>query len=711
MKAAVRGRKREHQRRKPTRAAQAVEQALDIDNATFLHALFGTEHAVHLCAFENDPNDSNIGKWKGYNTALASLRLPPIDWNTYYSTGRFPINVNGRRLKAEALEVVVIVIDEAGADLPLPPSYRLQTGPQTQQAGFLLKAGVPVARTEGLMKYLGAKKLLGNDPSGNNPVRYVRLPQGVNTKAIYPEPFPHRLLEWNPERRCSIEELEQAFGVGVAPATKGNGEDRAPPTDALTRVGDDYLRDEELIRRLLADENYHDPEIRLAARYAHRGMERGPIIATIQGFFQAAGKTKDTWQARYDDIARCVDDALEKFGPKKLAELTPAFFTPEELLGPIAPERYLIPGLAPVGAYALIAGALATYKTILEHTLLLSRASGVDLLGLIGPQYESLPSGACMLLSYEDNDTHIRRRIQILTQFYNAELLACFGHARAHAFLEAIHDNLARLTLTGSKDASLVARIDGALQQNDAFVDRLAVAVGAGTLIAIDPLRLAIRGSQNDDDGADVAVNTFNGLANMHDGCGVVSTSHTTKVMAVSGAANSTAKAYGTSGSALYSQHARSNLHTGKLTAKEMREGFAPDTFSLEEIERGRAVCLTHARLSHAAEGHDRYFVMRSGVLVPVALVEGVDLKAAARRELAAIGDALARLTAAGQVTSMNALENDPELRKVIPRDKVRKAIERGGENGWLVVPEAGKGKTRIIEMTAEGIAYRAAAV
>jgi len=77
----------------------------------------------------------------------------------------------------------VVVLDDVDPNQHAAPSYVIETSPGNYQAGYLLTVPMrDAARYARLMKVLG--KRAGNDNSGNNVVRVVRLPVGVTRLKI-----------------------------------------------------------------------------------------------------------------------------------------------------------------------------------------------------------------------------------------------------------------------------------------------------------------------------------------------------------------------------------------------------------------------------------------------------------------------------------------------------------------------------------------------
>jgi hypothetical protein len=291
------------------------------------------------------------------------------------------------------------------------------------------------------------------------------------------------------------------------------------------------------------------------------------------------------------------------------------------ILNPIPPERLLIAGV-PCEAYSLMAGALSSYKSTVAMYMVIFRATGYDFLNLDKSGIKS-NIGPAVLIFYEDTDKRVLAKFHRILQHCYAQIEAAHGNRSARSFLELATKNIRRICYTGCFRQTLVTRVGGIVVPNESMIAELLAKVREFTasdlLIAIDPLRLAIVGSQNDDDGADVVVHTLNRISVELPDSGLLVCSHTTKSGAQEPAEGYTGKAYATSGSALYSQHARSNFHLSRLKADDIARLFSPDDVPANEIAQQPVALLSHGRLSHGAESQDCYIRMtKAGVLVPL---------------------------------------------------------------------------------------------
>jgi RecA-family ATPase len=210
--------------------------------------------------------------------------------------------------------------------------------------------------------------------------------------------------------------------------------------------------------------------------------------------------------------------------------------TIHELLAPIEPEEYLLPGLIPTESYTLIAGALSTFKSTFLIYLCLWRATGTDLLNL-DPVGAGCDIGPVLLTFYEDSDRRMTSRIRRIVQAAHEHIRQQRGPKAATTFLNNVSRNFSRVPLTGQAGATIVYRADsGIVLPNNGMIESLIAAARelakSDLMIAIDPLRLAITGSQNDDDVGAAVVHTLNLIANRLPRSGLIVVSHTTKAEA-----------------------------------------------------------------------------------------------------------------------------------------------------------------------------------
>lgn len=380
-------------------------------------------------------------------------------------------------------------------------------------------------------------------------------------------------------------------------------------------------------------------------------------------------------------------------------------FTSENILAPIEPERHALPGI-PLEAYSLIAGGLASFKTTLLIYLLAWKATGWDILGLDAHGCGCDP-GACVLITYEDTDNRIFAKLQRVIQHGYSEICSRFGERDAQRFVELAAANLRRISLSGKHGCGIVHRTGGEVEPNRVFLDlierEVSVFAPQGALIGLDPLRLGIAGSQNDDDGADVVVRTLNQIATMVPGSAVVACSHTTKAGAQEPGTGYAGAAYATSGSALFSQHARSNFLMARLRSAEIREQF--DDVTPLEAAKQLVVRLTHGRLSHGVERGDVHLLMRGGVLHRLEPKSDTSAAEFMRRAGESLIAGIERLKSASIKVSMAAIESDSAISEAIgSRSKIRTAVTLLMQNGYLKI--TGKTRDKAITVTDAGKAF-----
>lgn len=146
-----------------------------------------------------------------------------IDWdaqaNAYVCTATFRPQAT-RRTTEEVLSVHCLVLDDIGQKCPqerldtLPrASWIIETSPDCYQAGYVFRD--PVSPQDAQRLYDLVKTAGLGDKSGHSVTRYIRCPNGVNTKGDVVRknggPFNIRLVRWQPAVLVAVEELELAL--------------------------------------------------------------------------------------------------------------------------------------------------------------------------------------------------------------------------------------------------------------------------------------------------------------------------------------------------------------------------------------------------------------------------------------------------------------------------------------------------------------------
>lgn len=361
--------------------------------------------------------------------------------------------------------------------------------------------------------------------------------------------------------------------------------------------------------------------------------------------------------------------------------ITPLTFTVDDLLAAVEPENMLLPGV-PTDAYSVIAGALSSYKSTLAIYLAIWKATGYDLL-LLDPEGRGVDTGPVLMLGYEDADRRTVNRFRRIVQCAQADIRAVHGAKSAASFVEMVAKNIRRVPLTGQADATLVQRVMENVVPNHGLIDAVLMAAreftSSGLMMTLDPLRLAIVGSQNDDDIGAVVVHTLNQMATSLTDSGIVVVSHTNKSEAKDPAAGYAGAAYATSGSALYSQHARSNFLMVRLKPDEAADlvgGFTPEDLAAQPIAK-----LIHGRLSYGQESGERLLQMRAGVLVPVKPREKANLQRQMSEFCVRLAVTLDTFMTDKVLPSKAAIEADSSLGR---RQDIRAMLKMCEENGFL---------------------------
>jgi hypothetical protein len=293
-----------------------------ITNAEFLKAIFPPlrqNEYLWSTSFVPSPLGADPSCWKGHPVHNPADLGDFPHGNGYYSVAVLKSDGTSgyRRIKANFSYIPIIVADDVEGEVEC--TYRLQTSEGKCQVCWKLDEAITdIGVAERMHKALADMDYMPADKSGNNVVRYVRLPVQTNTK--YEPHFPGKLDIWSPDRVFTLEELCEILSINYDYILNGDTHTTALKThqnDAGARVDDS-----EYIRLICTGESLHESINVLAARYVARGMKDRDVVNTIKSIMGAHSDGSERFNARINEVERSVRGAVEKFSPDKGEEQT-----------------------------------------------------------------------------------------------------------------------------------------------------------------------------------------------------------------------------------------------------------------------------------------------------------------------------------------------------------------------------------------------------
>jgi hypothetical protein len=312
-------------------------------------------------AFIGNP-DMAGGNWGGrpYNPATMAAEVDSwANQNAYFSVASLRPDAGGElaRRKTSFARLLVLVADDVDLDdLQGRPSYILQTSPGKFQTGILLDAHDPHCADLNLITRLVTRMaeagFIKADKSGNNAVRYVRLPLGQNQKPRESGAFDCQLQRFDTEARYTLEDAAGIFGIDLDELLQ---EQSAPQGLALPASGPQDERLRTLTANILRGENLHDSINMAAVSMVASGMAGGAAVNMLRSLMDLCQAPHDErWKARYADIPRSVATAQQKYAPAVNISLLmpqPADESPEDLpptyaaAAPVSKHLLTVPGM------------------------------------------------------------------------------------------------------------------------------------------------------------------------------------------------------------------------------------------------------------------------------------------------------------------------------------------------------------------------------
>lgn len=481
-------------------------------NSDFLAEIYGEmEPGTHgwVCSFRADPNNAPPTVWSGraYKGLpnQAALIDRSVQDNTYFCTSVLTATADGEiaRNKAAFVRLAVLVLDDVQLSDVQGFSYALQTSPGKFQVGIFLDGEDTDTRNKELIDRLMsalAARGRSNDASGNACVRYVRLPNGMNTKPRAAGEWQVRLEVWQPNIRWSLDDACAAIGIDLDSLRIATKLSNTPSssTGATNHAG-------EMIAGL-TDPNpgtrvYHESITRLAASLVAGGMFPGAAVDFLYSLMDQVrpGDPEELrrWESRRQEIPRAVKSA-EKFAPEERqppkitvnlsmpggspsepAEPPPGDLQPMDwgALEHKAPEptSWRFEGWLPEGTVTLLSANGGVGKSNLSLQLGVAMAHGMSLFDI-----ETKPSKV-LILSGEDEARTVHFRV--------ANICADLGLS-----MSELRDRLVVYDLT---QADCVLWKDGGTTERMQWLADVTVATKANVLI-IDNASDVFAANEND---------------------------------------------------------------------------------------------------------------------------------------------------------------------------------------------------------------------
>ena len=363
-------------------------------NSEFLSAIYGRLRDDYgwTTSFASDPSEAPPSAWLGSSWAGTESQKVVINKrgedNNYYSVSVMHSRGGDKRRSKECFgRLAVLLADDVNPaglrDLVGSYSYALETSKENYQVGVMLDPADPDTQNalliDAVLRAMGASGHVKADSSGNNPVRYARLPVGTNTKNRESGYWTTRMLYSKLDEVYFLADAVKTFGLDLDVIKSG----LAAPKPKPDGTGDAVDLFKAIINPNLDERSYHDPLMKLSASLIASGLKQGATVNVLRSIMLASkpeeeGPDLDRWRERFGpDLVRMVQGA-EKYKPKPEEPLNVAGYwkTIPELGESTKNIRWLVKNVIPADSMGMIFGASGTFKSFLALDLCLSVANG-----------------------------------------------------------------------------------------------------------------------------------------------------------------------------------------------------------------------------------------------------------------------------------------------------------------------------------------------
>jgi hypothetical protein len=386
------------------KVAQLKLASSNISNAQFLTALFDEldPHEVIWWAHFRG-NHKTSGEWSGEKVKPSEVSNV-TDENTFYTPATFDNSGgNASRRSDFVSRLFVLVFDDITDldDLPLPPTYAIETSKGSYHVGYRIQEPLLAPEAEEFYREVLTGTMLKHDKSGNILNRYVRLPCGFNIKSQHHQ----HLAIWSPQTTYDKYTLLAHF-AGDDPTYK------APSNSSWEGVAVEIKK----LRRNKDGQIMNGGRKEFLRRAIHSMVMRGDSLDRVEKvLYGIVTQFDDSWAD--DDIentrkamassirkARAqhkevISDTPEVDDSETRANIFQDFPPRQWALKPIIPKNCVTTLIAPGGTgksamVALLAGTLAA--------------------GTAFPGCDPEPPKRVVVVTYEDDKSEYERKLAAL---------------------------------------------------------------------------------------------------------------------------------------------------------------------------------------------------------------------------------------------------------------------------------------------------------
>jgi len=678
-----------------------------VKNSEFLQLLYAgipEKSSLWVTSFFGNPDLTDSGNWFGrpYRPDRHALVDSMVTVNAYFSVAALSPTADGavRRRKANFEQILVLVADDALIDdIKGTVSYVLNTSPGKAQIGIFIDKDDPDAKNRNLVDSIVTRMaengLLRADASGNNSVRYVRLPVGQNQKPRDSGPWDHQLAVWNADCVMSLVDAASVFGIDVDELRKI---EKAKPADAKNSI---YEGQADLLRltasNIVRGERLHESINEMAFSLVASGAHAGTVVSTLRGLMESSLVAKDDrWKARYDDIPRSVTTAVDKLkenqtndpdaptaagkGKSEIIERLKSWKPADAAqVTEIREIKYYVEGLIQSHLAGSLVSQGGTGKTSILMLLGIETALGGTWFGM------AVTQGAFVLLSLDDAQE---------------DLDACFAMILLEkqfkpSQVEIIRVNVRLISLRSMKMTIKFAKKDGqsfmSTGLDQALIEGLSEIPNL-RCVALDTLRQFAGGTTNDDQLVTVATKAITSVADAC-GCAAIVNHHGTK----QGAREGVVDQYSGAGSGALADNLRFVLNLSTVKTEDARKMLNFSVLDDFALDHGSVVLeLVDTRGSLLRRTIDPVYIMREGYRFTTL---ETSKKTPAQRNMEKFKQ-VARIIKDKGPQSRNGLF-------AVLKGKKQDFLEmiNGWQNDGLLVP-VGTGSSSVIDLTEAGKAF-----